>query len=426
MSSAVAGDGEHDKRCLMVAFHYPPCSTSSGYLRSEKFVRYLPEFGWQPEVLTAGVAAYGDGSEQHEPLPHVHRTYAFDARDKLSWRGKYLELLALPDRWWSWLPGAIWRGRQLFRASRYQLIWSTYPTPTALLVGYGLKVLTGCPWVVDLRDPVIDEIHPRGRLKRWVFRKIEALAVRRSDTLVTTTIGARQLYLTRYPRLGEHRVHCIGNGFDEADFVGLPSLSASPQAGAKKLSLIHSGTLYPVERNPVPFLNALARLKQEGCLASQPFEVVLRATGHDDWLRGLIAERNLGEWVRLAPAIGYRQALQEMVEADGLLVFQAANCPAQIPAKLYEYLRAGNPVFALADAVGDTAALLREGGIAFLVDLTDEEAIAKVWVGFIERLASGNISAPDQDWVAGFSRRRRAQSLAAVLDQLLESGHGFE
>ena len=173
----MSSKGVHSKRCLMVAFHYPPCRTSSGYLRAEKFVRYLPDFGWHPEVLTAKVSAYADNSEEIECPDYVHRTSAFDARSTLSVRGKYLGVLALPDSWWSWLPGAVRRGRKLYRLLGYQLIWSTYPTPTALLVGYTLKLLTGRPWVADLRDPMIDEVHPVGRLKRWMYRRIESLVL---------------------------------------------------------------------------------------------------------------------------------------------------------------------------------------------------------------------------------------------------------
>jgi len=46
-----------------------------------------------------------------------------------------------------------------------------------------------------------------------------------------------------------------------------------------------------------------------------------------------------------------------------LLLLQASNCNSQIPAKVYEYLRAGKPILALTDPEGDTATLLRNLGI---------------------------------------------------------------
>lgn len=413
--------GQLHKKCLLIAFHYPPCRTSSGYLRTEKFVRYLPEFGWSPEVLTAKNSAYGDGSEAGNDSSGaiVHRTLAFDAQRALSINGKYFECLTLPDRWWSWFLTAVWRGLKLLRRSEYHIIWSTYPTPTALLVGFALKRLSGCPWVVDLRDPMIDEVHPCGRLKRAIYRRIEALAVKSSDALVVTTPGAQELYLKRYPEIDGQTIHCIGNGFDEADFQALERTRERVQSH-DKIQLVHSGTLYPLERNPLPFLNALAQLKQNGLLSDLSFEVVLRASGHDDWLRQEIVSRGLSGWVQLAPAIDYQLALREMLEADGLLLFQADNCQAQIPAKLYEYLRSGNPIFALVDAAGDTANLLRQAGSSFQVDLMDEQAIAKQLVRFIETLVAGKTEVPDKGWVSELSRRQRARQLSNLFDDFLE------
>jgi hypothetical protein len=89
---------------------------------------------------------------------------------------------------------------------------------------------------------------------------------------------------------------------------------------------------------------------------------VLRATGCDDCLRGLLGQLRIDDIVMLEPRVGYREALAEMLAADGLLVLQAANCNYQVPAKLYEYLRARRPILALTDAAGDTAQTLADAG----------------------------------------------------------------
>lgn len=39
------------KRVLIVAYYFPP-SGGPGVQRVLKFVKYLPEFGWEPAVLT--------------------------------------------------------------------------------------------------------------------------------------------------------------------------------------------------------------------------------------------------------------------------------------------------------------------------------------------------------------------------------------
>jgi hypothetical protein len=102
------------KRVLMIAFHYPPMRGSSGIQRALKFSQYLPEFGWQPLVLTVNPRAYESVSHDQmcEVSDHVRvaRAFALDTARHLSLRGRYPGLLALPDRWISWWLGAVPRG----------------------------------------------------------------------------------------------------------------------------------------------------------------------------------------------------------------------------------------------------------------------------------------------------------------------------
>ncbi|NLJ28327.1 MAG: glycosyltransferase family 4 protein [Deltaproteobacteria bacterium] len=45
------------KRILIIAFHFPPDAAVGG-VRPAKFAKYLPEFGWEPYVLTVDQSAY--------------------------------------------------------------------------------------------------------------------------------------------------------------------------------------------------------------------------------------------------------------------------------------------------------------------------------------------------------------------------------
>lgn len=48
---------------LMIAFHYPPFSGSSGVQRTLRFSMYLPDHNWQPLVLSAHHRAYENVSK---------------------------------------------------------------------------------------------------------------------------------------------------------------------------------------------------------------------------------------------------------------------------------------------------------------------------------------------------------------------------
>ena len=121
-------------------------------------------------------------------------------------------------------------------------------------------------------------------------------------------------------------------------------------------------------------------------------------------------------YVECAPSIPYREALREMMRADGLLAMQAANCNEQIPAKVYEYIRAGRPLIGLTDPDGDTADLLMRAGVRHIAPLDDVAAIGATLTSFLADLAAGTPIAPPDEAVAQHSRLSRTRELVAVLD----------
>lgn len=408
------------KRVLMVAFHFPPQRGSSGLQRTLQFVRHLPALGWQPLVLSAAPRAYqATGDELMKAIPpqtEVRRAFALDTARHLAWRGRYLGWMALPDRWVSWALGAVPAGLALARRWRPAVIWSTYPIATAHLIGLALRRLTGLPWVADLRDPMIDEVHPTGRLKRAAASWVEAQTLRHCTRAVCTTEGAARSYRAKYPELPPERVCVIGNGYDEASFAdaALPP----PRTPGGPLVLLHSGLVYAVERDPRCLFEALGALKQEGRIGPATFRLVLRASGMEARLRRLAAEHGVADMVAIEPALPYREALGEMLAADGLLVLQAANCNDQVPAKLYEYLRAGRPVLALTDAAGDTAATLRAAGIDTIGPLDDTAGLKAALLRFLELTAAGRAPLAAMETVRRHERGAHAAQLARLFDEI--------
>ncbi|WP_307721879.1 glycosyltransferase [Pseudoduganella plicata] len=350
----------------------------------------------------------------------MHRAFALDTSRHLALGGRYPRWLALPDRWVSWVFGAVPAGQKLIRRHRPEAIWSTYPIASAHLIGLVLAKLTGLPWIADMRDPMTDVDYPVNPLTRRVYRWIEDRAVRHSCAVVCTTAGAVRNYQQRYPDVPPERFLLVENGYDEENFNGAPN--PPPRDPAAPFTLVHSGIVYPSERDPVELFAALAALQAAGQLRPGELRVVLRATAHDEYLAGLIARHGIGAFVTLAPHIPYREALAEMLGADGLLVLQAANCNHQIPAKLYEYLRAGRPVLALTDPVGDTAGALLQAGIDTIAPLDRRDLIAQALLRFIGQVRAGTAPVATPSAVAGASRRARAAQLARLLDQLAARG----
>ena len=411
------------KRVLMVAYHFPPMAGSSGIQRTLRFVQHLPRFDWQPLVLSAHPRAYERTSDdlQREVAAGtiVRRAFALDTARHLSLRGRYLGAMARPDRWISWKFDAVRQGLQMIQEFKPDVIWSTYPIATAHLIGAALHRRSGIPWVADFRDPMAQPGYPADPETRRQFEAIEKHALENAATSIFTTPGAACVYRERYPACAQ-RVAVVENGFDEESFAAVEAerpRAAPLTPGA--ITLLHSGIVYPDERDPRQLMVALQRLRKGGAIDAQRLRLRFRAAVHDELLHKLACEHGVDDLIETLPALPYRDALHEMRCADSLLVMQASNCNEQIPGKLYEYLRAERPVLCLADPVGDTAGLLRQAGVDTIAPLDSVDAIAAILPRFVELVHAGCAPLPAPAFVESASRYGRARQLAQHFERCL-------
>ncbi len=402
------------KRVLMVAYHFPPLAGSSGVQRTLRFAQYLSEFGWQPLVLTVQPRAYestsGDLLADITPDTVVHRAFALDAARHLAIGGRYLDVLAQPDRWANWKFAGVRDGLRLIGDYRPHAIWSTYPIATAHLIGAELAKRSHLPWVADFRDPMAQEGYPPSPRTWQAFKRIEERIFDHARLCTFTAPGAAEFYRQRYPQ-SRTRIEVLENGYDESAFAAAasdPALCQPLNPGC--LTLLHSGIVYPDERDPTALFAALGMITDRARLKMR-----FRAPVHDDLLQRLSATHDLQNCIEILPPLPYRDALVEMLRADGLLILQAANCNEQIPAKLYEYLRARKPIIACANPAGDTARLLTGAGIDAIAPLDDPAAIATLLERFLVAPAQGTLAHAAA--VSGASRFERTRRLAGLLDE---------
>lgn len=414
------------KRVLMIAFHFPPMAGSSGIQRTLRFVQHLPRLGWEPAVLSAHPRAYertgGDLLREIPPQIRVERAWAWDTARQLSIAGRHLSALARPDRWMTWQFDAVRRGKALIREFKPDVIWSTFPLATAHIIGAKLQAASGLPWIADFRDPMAQPGYPREPRLWQAYSDIESLAVDRASSCTFTTPGAASTYRLRYPAHAAKMV-LLENGYDEESFAGLPAAPAAGDGAGARAGrgpvLLHSGIVYPSERDPTQLFAALRLLCDRGGLRPGDLTVRFRAAVHDGLLRSLAAQYRVQEFIDIVPSIDYRSALVEMTSVDGLLVMQAANCNEQIPAKVYEYLRAGRPILCLTDPAGDTAATLAKAGVHAVARLDVAAEIAERLAQFVSgRLAQ---ALPDPEAVKNASRMHRTRQLAGLLDSVAAS-----
>lgn len=402
-------------KALMVAYHFPPLAGSSGIQRTLRFVQQLPQQGWQPVVLSADARAYERTSDDLlAEVPAgtpVCRAFALDTARHLAVGGRYPGVLARPDRWVTWRFDAVRQGMRLIREHQPKVLWTTYPIATAHLIGAELQRRSGLPWVADFRDPMAQDGYPEDPRVWASFKRIEEAAVTQAALLCFTTPSAADTYRRRYPAAAR-RIVVLENGYDEATFARAEA--ALPHRNPLNpgcVTLLHSGIVYPSERDPTQLFEALGRMRSAGACAA--LRVRFRAASADDLLRDMARRHGVEHQVEILPPVPYAHALSEMLQADGLLVMQASNCNEQVPAKVYEYLRAGRPIVSLTDPTGDTWRVLQAAGLSAVAHLDRADEIETLLTRVLIDHFPGCL--PRRDAVEAAARSARTVELARHL-----------
>lgn len=414
-SAAMAPRDTPAGRVLLLAYYFPPLG-GAGVQRTLKWVKYLPEHGWEPTVISTASTAYParDPSLATE-LPAETVVRRATEPPLLRWAALALHGLRLrplyhlatwPDDCAGWAPAALWRTLREVRRARPDVLLSTSAPYTAHLVALVVHRLTGIPWVADFRDEWAMNPHA-AELPAW-RRRLDRLAeraiTRHADRVV---VAADYFDLVGAPE-GSARRLTIPNGVDEAD---LPAQPSAPHAPRDVFVLSHVGTLY-AEQDCAPVLAALRRLAARGAI--DPARFVLRIVGND-WLPPS-GEPDPVTVVRTG-YVEHARAVDEMASADALLLYVAPSSRAP-SGKLFEYLAAERPLLCVTRQDNLAWTLTRDWDAGVCADPEDpaavEDAILALWRAWEDgTLAPG----PDvRDRVLRrFSRRTLTGRLADVL-----------
>jgi glycosyltransferase involved in cell wall biosynthesis len=416
------------RRVLMVAYYFPPL-TDSGVQRPLKFCKYLPEFGWQPVVLTVQNAP----NLQRDPtllqeVPknvEVHRAQmlsdtianaaAFVGGSRLAegvrWRLR--ERFSVPDLFALWRRPAVRAALKIFKNSRFDAIYATGYPWTGLLVGRDVARHTRVPWLADFRDPWVGDdtfrverpLHPQEvELEQSVVRSA------RTVTCVSEnmTDDFRRAFATEPPE----KFQTIWNGFDAAEFDALPAPACRSADGLIRVA--YTGVFRP-QYGPQLLFEAVKRLKEQSPGAISRLRIV--SAGFQP---GRAADYGIADCVEERGPVSHREALAIMREADALFTPLPAGSFSRfaVPGKLYEYLGSGKPVIAEAPPNSEVARILATvGGAKILSDGVD---------GLVDTLrhlcAAGTLDVRplQRDRLAQFERRTQTATLARLLSALSE------
>ncbi|WP_164884996.1 glycosyltransferase [Rubrivivax rivuli] len=424
------------RRVLFIAYLYPPIA-NSGTRRSIEFANHLPDNGWEPVVLTISNPDSRPDRYDPELLSDVRAgtrveraplaTEAWAQRlgallpapmgtrvaASLAWR--LPALWKVPDDVAAWRSSAAALGIKLHREQPFDAIYASGSPWTSFLVARDISRATGVPYVIDYRDmwsPSGDAPwEQETRLQRRFRPHLERKTARDAAAVVTVT---KALVENIGARVGRDDLRCITNGFEPADFAGLPQ-----PVDDGKVRVSYTG-VWRMGYGPELLYRALrlAKLRQApwlDCLA-------VDAAGFKP---GPAHEFGIEDRVTEHGRVSHAQALGMMGRSNAVFlpVSEGFYASASLPGKLFEYIGSQRPIIAAAPANSEVARVLDDVGGAWRLERDDEEGLLAVLQSLCTDGAYTGFTPRRSERLITYTRAATARQLADVLDEVQARPH---
>lgn len=436
------------KRVLIITYYWPP-SGGAGVQRVLKFVKYLPEFGISPVVLTVdpSQASYPrlDSSleadipesvrvvrtSSSEPLRMLmaiagrkavpHAGFADNAKPGLLQRAMRWVRgnLLIPDARRGWVRHAVQAAECIIRAEQIDAVLISSPPHSAQLIGLELKKRwPGLRIVADMRDPwtdifYVNELFEGKRAKRrnaaW-----EAQVVKQADAITVVGPSMKQALAQRYGAEVNAKTSVITNGFDEEDLERIGKIPLT----AERFRITYVGTMAGSYAPGVLFEAVLKVLAANPAIALE-----LRFVGGEfPEVRKMAEAAGLGGRCTWEGQVPHDEALREMAAAQMLLLVipQGIGDERILTGKLFEYIGVGRPILGIGPAHGDAAAVIESCSAGRMFGRGEAAAMAE-WITKQAREGGTRSNAGQEGHRAQYARRMLAGRMAAILVPGLET-----
>lgn len=388
---------------LVVAHDFPPFG-GGGVLRVLKFIKYLPEFGWRPVILTVDSNYYPPTLLDHSLLSEIP-TVATIYRTR-TLMGPYSTSAAQPvllnntpstnnlrplldkivpqsmrviqDHGFFWLPYALAKAQTIIPKENIELIFSSSPPHNIHLLGRILKKRYGLPWIADFRDgwTRTEMYTAKSPLRQRFDRMCEKVVVNDADQIICVTPQLVEDFHQDYPSV-KSKTHLIYNGYDPEDFNQLTELVRDNNT----FRLAHVGALSTnPSRTPEIILQAAHTLASKNADFKQKFKLEFIGPVSNFSLTEMIRAYGLEANCDTVGLIPHAKALEYMQRADVLLLLityqQKFGDSGILAGKFGEYVATGNPILAIAPE-GIAATLVREYDLGLVAPPNNLAAVEK-------------------------------------------------
>jgi hypothetical protein len=426
------------KKVLIVSYYFPPAG-GPGVQRWLKFVKYLPDFQFEPIVYVPQNPTYpivdegllAEVSDQltllKQPILEPYGLASFFSKKKINnisagiipsyKKQSFIEKIALfvrgnlfiPDARVFWVKPSVTYLREYCQSNQIDTIITTGPPHSLHLIGLALQQQLGIKWVADFRDPwTTIGYHKALKLLPWAQRKhkrLEQQVLQAADAIIVTSATTK----TEFESITTRPIEVITNGYDLATE---PSLQLDA-----KFSLAHIGSLLSA-RNPIVLWEALAELLQELPDLAQHLQLNFIGTTSQE-IKDALAHYGLANYMHDFGYVSHQEAVRFQKESQVLLLIEIDSPDTKLilPGKLFEYLVSSRPILAMGPAGSDFASIITETQTgAFFNYAQKREVKAYIQSCYSDYLA-GNLKVSPHG-IEKYARKNLTKQLAQLLTNL--------
>jgi hypothetical protein len=424
------------KKLLIITYYFPPAG-GPGVQRWLKFVKYLPDFGFQPIVYVPENPTYpiideGLVSEisdraiilknkiiepyQLASIFSKNKTKKissgiFPQKKKQSFLDKtFLWVrgnLFIPDARVLWVKPSVSFLKKYIEENNIDTIVTSGPPHSLHLIGLELKQKLDIKWFADFRDPwTTIGYHKALRLSNYAakkHKKLEHKVLNTADSIIVTskTTKAEFQVLTNKP------ISVITNGYD-IENVEKQTLDA-------KFTLAHIGSFLS-DRNPTFLWQSLVELLQEVPDFKNHLELKLIGAVSQEVIDA-IAQFNLNDYLNLLGYVSHQQAIAHQRKSQVLLLIEidSEDTKSIIPGKLFEYMVSNRPIIAIGPNGSDFADIIKETNTGLFFDYSEKTKLKSVILDFYYQFLEGKLQANGVG-LQQYSRKNLTQQLVQLIN----------
>jgi glycosyltransferase involved in cell wall biosynthesis len=396
-------------------------------------VKYLPQFGWQPTVITVGNTAYYAKDEsllkEIEKLNiKIVRTQSSGPNALLSKKNdivkmpkertrRFLNFISdtffIPDNKIGWKRHALKAAEELIAKEKFDVIFATAPPATDFLIGIELKKRFKIPVVIDYRDSWLNypfKYFPT-LLHRYIHYRKEKSVVHHSDMITVTHRRVKEEILTRHKFLRHEDVTILPHGFDPED-IAVDNPGILPHI--EKMRITYSGMFYG-NITPVYFLQALAKVFKENPQMRGRIEACFVGLFRPEHIN-LINHLGLQNSVNLVGYLEHRESVRYLLASDVVWVMMQDDWTT--PGKIFEYIGTKKKILGCVPN-GYIRSIIEEAG-GVCVEPTDVDAIAKMIIELYKQYEHNDLKGARTEVAEKYNRVKLTGELAKIFTKFLE------